>query len=119
MRNEAMCRVVRLLFGLVVLVIPASSWAGAIPSKAHENAAPAADLEKVREVIGRQEVADALAAHGLSNAEVDQRLAELSPEELRSLAANIDQVQAAGAVPNYIWILLGIFLAVSILAVIF
>jgi hypothetical protein len=119
MRKEASRPVVGVLFALFVVAMPALSWAGTIPSKAQEQAAPAPDLEKVRAVLAEQEVAEALAAHGLSHDEVEQRLAELSPEELRSLAANIDQVQAAGAVPKYIWILLGIFLAVSILAMIF
>ena len=64
-------------------------------------------------------MAQALAAHGLRPEEIEGRLAELSPEDLRSLAANVEQVQAAGNVPNYIWILLGIFLAVSILAAVF
>jgi uncharacterized protein YidB (DUF937 family) len=78
-----------------------------------------AELDKVREALAQEEVAQALAAHGLTRDEVERRLAELSPEELRALAANVDQVQAAGSVPNYIWILLAIFLAVSILAVVF
>ena len=69
-------------------------------------------------MLARQEVAQALAAHGIGREDVERRLAQLSPEDLRSVARNVDQVQAAGTVPNYIWILLGIFLAVSILAVV-
>ena len=60
----------------------------------------------------------ALAAHGLSAAEVDQRLGRLSDQDLQSLASNLDQIQAAGTVPKYIWILLAIFLAVSIIVLI-
>ena len=107
------------LLGLLALAAPGPAWAGIIPSKAEEQAPPAgpdADLAKVRDVLARQEVAKALAAHGLPSQEVEQRLAQLSAADLRSLARNVDQVQAAGTVPNYIWILLGIFLAVSILA---
>jgi hypothetical protein len=70
-------------------------------------------------VLARQEVAQALAAQGIAREDVERRLAELTPEDLRSLARNVDQVQAAGNVPNYIWILLGIFLAVSILLAVF
>lgn len=108
--------------GLLAVASPRPAWAGAIPSKAAEDkpaSAPDASLAKVRDVLARNEVAKALAAHGLSQTEVERRLVELSPEDLRPLAANVDQVQAAGSVPNYIWILLGILLAVSILAAVF
>ena len=78
-----------------------------------------ADLARVHEALANPEVAKALAAQGLSAAEVEQRLAQLSTEDVERLAANLDQVQAAGNVPQYIWILLAVFLAVSILAIIF
>lgn len=122
MRNEATRGAVVALLSFLAAASPAVSWAGAIPSKDREEAsaaAPMAELDKVREALAQEEVAQALAAHGLTRDEVERRLAELSPEELRALAANVDQVQAAGSVPNYIWILLAIFLAVSILAVVF
>ena len=67
----------------------------------------------------REEVARALAAHGFSPQDVEQRIAQLSAEEISALAANLDQIQAAGAVPNYIWILLAILMAVTILATVF
>ena len=110
-----------LLAGLsLALALPGIAAAGAIPSKAEPDApAAASDLVRVETVLARQEVAQALAAHGLRPEEVNQRLAELSPQDLRSLAAHVDQVQAAGKVPNYIWILLGILLAVTILAAVF
>jgi hypothetical protein len=95
--------------------------AGVIPSKGEEavSSTRARDLRDVKELLARDEVGKALAAHGLSAEDVDQRLDQLSDEDLTALAANIDQVQAAGNVPNYIWILLAIFLAVSILVLIF
>jgi len=77
------------------------------------------DLAEVRSLAAREDVAQALAARGLSTAEVDTRLARLSDEDLRRLAAHLDQVQAAGNVPNYIWILLGILIAVTIIATVF
>lgn len=83
------------------------------------SASRAADSARVSDVVARDEVAQALAAHGLTPQEVEKRLARLSDADLSRLAANLDQVQAAGNVPNYIWILLGIFLAVSILVMIF
>jgi hypothetical protein len=81
-------------------------------------ASRAADLERVSNAAERDEVRQALAAIGLPPSEVDARLAQLSDEDLRRLAANLDQVQAAGAVPQYIWILLAIFLALTIILMI-
>ena len=83
------------------------------------SASRAGDLAHVSDVVARDHVAQALAAHGLTAQQIEERLVRLSDDDLHRLAANLDQVQAAGNVPNYIWILLGIFLAVSILAVVF
>jgi hypothetical protein len=77
-----------------------------------------ADLAKLADAAARDGVRQALAAHGLTPAEVEDRLSRLSDADLQRLAANVDQVQAAGTVPQYIWILLGIFLAVSIIVMI-
>jgi hypothetical protein len=107
-------------FAALTLVAAPYVRAGVIPSKGEE-AVPATrahDLQNVRELLARDEVGKALAAHGLSADEVDQRLDRLSDQDLRALAANIDQIQAAGDVPKYIWILLAIFLAVSIIVLI-
>ncbi len=100
-------------------VIPLA--AGVVASRTEEapSASRARHLEDARALLAREDVAQALAAHGLSAEDVDQRLDRLSDEDLTALAANIDQVQAAGNVPKYIWILLAIFLAVSILVLIF
>jgi hypothetical protein len=89
-----------------------------IPSKA-TTASRDADLATIESFLARDEVAQALAAHGLSGDEVEQRLARLSAEDLSALAANVDQIQAAGGVPQYIWILLAILMGVMILATIF
>jgi len=104
---------------LLPAFFPTPARAGSLPSRSQERSASdaaAADRARIEGVLARQEVAVALAAHGLAPEDVERRLADLSPEDLRTLALNVDQVQAAGNVPNYIWILLGIFLAVSILA---
>jgi hypothetical protein len=82
------------------------------------SASRAGDLARVTDAAGSGEVRLALGALGLTPSEVDARLARLSDEDLRRLAGNLDQVQAAGAVPQYIWILLAIFLAVSIIVMI-
>jgi hypothetical protein len=107
-----------LAVALLAFAVPAS--ASVIASKADD--APSARrvrcLEQARELFAREEVAQALSAHGLKPADVDERLGRLSDQDLARLAANIDQVQAAGDVPKYIWILLAIFLAVSIITLI-
>jgi hypothetical protein len=98
------------------MLSPVASFAAAIPSKAEASPTRDADLAQIRDVLARQEVARALADRGLASEEVEERLARLSDEDLRALA---EQIQAAGAVPEYIWILLGVFLAVSILVMVF
>ncbi|MCG6920467.1 MAG: PA2779 family protein [Acidobacteriota bacterium] len=106
--------------GLVLIALAlasAPSMGGPIPSKAADTRD--ADLAKLESFFARDQVAQALAAQGLSTEEVEQRLARLSAEDLSALAANVDQIQAAGAVPNYIWILLAILMGVTILATVF
>jgi hypothetical protein len=96
--------------------------AGPIPSRAADSPAvdsQQADRATIEAFLAREEVAQALAAHGLSADEVEQRVAQLSAEDVSALAANLDQIQAAGDVPNYIWILLAILIGVTILATIF
>ena len=78
-----------------------------------------ADLARVSDIVARDEVARALATHGLTPEQVDERLVRLSNDDLRRLAANLDQIQAAGNVPNYIWILLGVLIAVTIIVTVF
>jgi len=111
-------RLLRSVVTLLALVcVAAPSMGGPIPSKAADTRE--ADLATVEALIARQEVAQALAANGLSGDEVKQRLARLSAEDLSALAANVDQIQSAGEVPNYIWILLAVLLGVTILATVF
>ena len=118
--NGAARRSVSLLSAAFLLGSTLPAAAERIASKAESpSASRAADLARVSDVVARDEVAQALAAHGLTPARSRSGSARLSDEDLRRLAANLDQVQAAGNVPNYIWILLGIFLAVSILVMIF
>jgi len=109
----------------VVFMLLANSstlLASPIPSKADETSAARtreADIAQVKDFLARSEVAKALGEQGLPPEAVEQRLAQLSNEDLRSLASNIEQVQAAGDVPKYIWILLAILIGVTILAAIF
>jgi hypothetical protein len=119
-------RIVATVFSL--LWIASSAFASPIPSKATAPAsaiaqdspdASRADRAAIQASLDRREVADALAAHGLSRHEVELRVAQLSPQDLSALAAHLNQIQAAGNVPNYIWILLAILIGVTIVATVF
>lgn len=115
-------RTKRLAFLCTALLMAAALPAAAerAPSRADDPAVGRLrDLAQVRSLAERDDVARALAGQGLSAGEVDARLARLSDEDLRRLAAHLDQVQAAGNVPSYVWIALAVFLVVSTLAIIF
>ncbi len=110
-----------MVLSTAMVLLPAMTASAERIASRGEDAAAArpADLAQVREALAHPEVAKALQAQGLSAGEIARRLDRLSSEDLQRLAANLDQIQAAGNVPNYVWILLAAFLAVSTLAIIF
>jgi ParB-like chromosome segregation protein Spo0J len=113
-------RLVAVLLTALVLLPALPASAERIASRGDDtDASRPAELAHVREALANAEVAKALAAQGLSAGEIEQRLTRLSAEDLQRLAANLDQIQTAGKVPEYVWILLAVFLAVSTLAIIF
>jgi hypothetical protein len=62
-------------------------------------------------------VAEELGRHGLTDAQIEERLGQLSDEDLLYLADHASQVQEGGTnPPEYIWVLLGVFLVVAIVA---
>lgn len=103
----------RSLFVLLVLVAIAAvpAFAGPMPSKTAANQSldsRAADLALIRDVTANQEVAQVLAAHGFTQEQVNQRLAQLSPQDVHQLAQNLDQLQAAGLTrQEWIWVGIG------------
>jgi hypothetical protein len=117
----------RRLRRLLTVLSIASVLAPAMPASAERvgsrgedaQASRAVDLARVRSTLAHPGVAKALAAQGLSAGEIELRLGQLSSEDIQRLAANLEQIQAAGSVPNYVWIILAVFLAVSTLAIIF
>jgi ribosomal silencing factor RsfS len=108
-----------ILLALIAL-IAVPSFAAPAPSKAVANQsldARAADIATVRDVVGNEQVAAVLAAHGFTQEQVNQRIAQLSNQDLHQLAQNLNQVQAAGLTQHQ-WILIGIgALAAIILAI--
>ena len=101
------------LFVLALLVVFAAipAFAGPVPSKTAANQSlesREADLTFVREVASNDQVAQVLAANGFTQEEVNQRLAQMSPQDLAQLANNLDQLQAAGLTrQEWIWIGIG------------
>jgi ribosomal silencing factor RsfS len=108
-----------ILLALIAL-IAVPSFAAPAPSKAVANQsldARATDIATVRDVVGNEQVAAVLAAHGFTQEQVNQRIAQLSNQDLHQLAQNLNQVQAAGLTQHQ-WILIGIgALAAIILAI--
>jgi hypothetical protein len=98
-----------LLFVFAFAALPA--MAGPIPSKTAANQSldsRDADIAMIRDVVASEQVSTALAARGFTRDEVNQRLAQLSTEDVRQLAQNLDQLQAAGLTKQeWIWIGIG------------
>jgi hypothetical protein len=97
------------VFLLAFAAIPA--FAGPVPSKTAANQSldsRAADLALVRDIAGNEEVSKVLVAHGFTQEQVNQRVAQLSSQDLHQLAQNLDQLQAAGLTKQeWIWIGIG------------
>ena len=98
-------------FFLVLAFAAIPAFAGPVPSKTAAGQSidqRAADLALVRDVATNEQVAKVLTDRGFTKEQVDQRLAQLSPQDLHQLAQNIDQVQAAGFTrQEWIWIGIG------------
>ena len=95
---------------LIVALLAVPVFASPVPSKTAANQSIAtrdADLSLVRSVVANEQVAAALAAHGLTQEQANQKIAQLSNQDLHQLAQNINQIQAAG-LTNQEWIWIGI-----------
>ena len=106
MRSSKSILIITLL--LVFAAVPA--FAITTPSKTAANQSldsRAADLALVREVAADEQIAAALAAQGITQDQVEQKLAQMSPQDLHQLAGNIDQLKAAGLTQQQ-WIYIGI-----------
>ena len=103
---------------LMVAFVAIPSFAAPIPSKTAANQSLEsrdADLALVRDVVANEQVAKALAAHGFTQQEVNQRLAQLSQQDLHQLAQNLNQIQAAGLTrQEWLWVAIGAIAALII-----
>ena len=106
-KSKSVLYVVALL--VVFAAIPA--FAGPVPSKTAVNQSLEsrdADLTLVREVAANEQVAAVLAANGFTQEEVNQRLAQMSSQDLQQLSQNLEQLQPAGLTrQEWIWIGIG------------
>lgn len=87
------------IFILLIAVTAMPAFAGVVPSKTAVNQSLAqreADLALVRDVVANEQVAAGLAQHGLTQQQVNDKVAQLSPQDLHQLAQNLNQLQAAG-----------------------
>ena len=108
---------VALVLMFAFVAIP--SFAAPVPSKTAANQSlesREADLALVRDVVASDQVARALAAHGFTQQEVNQRLGQLSQQDLHQLAQNLNQIQAAGLTrQEWLWIAIGAIAALIII----
>lgn len=102
-----------LLFMVVVLLTVAAmpAFAGPVPSKTAANQSlesRQADLTTIRSIAADEQVAAVLTANGFTQDEVNQRLEQMSPQDLQQLSQNLEQLQAAGLTrQEWIWIGIG------------
>src|SRR3982751_6293255 len=112
-----MKRTIVLLALAALIAVP--SFAAPAPSKAVANQSldsRAADIAVVRDVVANEQVAAVLASHGLNQEQVNQKIAQLSPQDLHQLAQNLDQIQAAGLTQQeWIWIGIGALAALILI----
>jgi hypothetical protein len=99
------------LLALVVLIAAIPAFAGPVPSKTAAGQsidARNADLALVRDVVANEQVATALQSYGFTPEQVNQRVAQLSQDDLTQLSQNLNQIQAAGLTKQeWIWIGIG------------
>ena len=104
---------------LLVALVAVPTFAAPVPSKTATNQSLAtrdADLALVRGIAANEQVAAALAEHGFTQEQVNQKIAQLSPQDLHQLAHNLNQLQAAGLTQQeWIWIGIGALAALILI----
>jgi hypothetical protein len=107
------------VLALVLTFAAVPLLAGPVPSKTAANQSidsRDADLALVRSVAANEQVAGALRAQGFTQDQVDQRLAQMSAQDLHQLAQNLDQLQAAGLTKQeWLWIAIGAIAALILI----
>ena len=108
-----------LVVALLIVFAAIPALAGPVPSKTAANQSldsRAADIAVVREVAANEQVSAVLTANGFTQAEVEQRLAQMSPQDLHQLSQNLEQLQPAGLTrQEWIWIGIGALAALILI----
>lgn len=106
-----MSRKVFFVVALLLIIAAIPAIAGPVPSKTAANQSldsRAADISVVTAVAANEQVSAVLTANGFTQAEVEQRLAQMSPQDLHQLSQNLEQLQPAGLTrQEWIWIGIG------------
>jgi hypothetical protein len=107
--------------GFIILLAMFTAPAQALPAPSKTAADQTltereADLAALDAVLEQGEVMGILADHGFTREEINQRLAQLSPQELGALTVQVEQLQAAGQ-PTYVWVLIAVLAVVAIVAI--
>lgn len=100
------------IFVLLSVVMPAAH-AALIGTDEVLHGTPGVEHARVSALLERAEVRDALVAWGVDPAEVQARVAALTDDEARKLAANLDQLPAAGTDPLGFLLIIFIVLLVT------
>ena len=102
------------IFFVAVLLMTLAAMpalAGPVPSKTAVNQSldsRDADLTVVRSIAANEQVSAVLSAHGFTQEQIEQRLAQMSPQDLHQLAQNLEQLQPAGLTKQeWLWIAIG------------
>ncbi|MBE0582348.1 MAG: PA2779 family protein [Desulfofustis sp.] len=115
--NVGLCWVVLIAFASLAL-IPVDSQAALIDSRfadGSELSSRADQIETVRQALQTEQVAQKLADYGLSQAEVQAKLATLSDAQLHQLASLSDDIVAGDGLGAVIAVLVIIALVILIL----
>ena len=100
-----------LVVALLIVFAAIPALAGPVPSKTAADQSldsRDADLTVIRDIAANEQVAAVLTANGFTQEEVNQRLAQMSPQDLNQLAQNLEQLQPAGLTrQEWIWIGVG------------
>ncbi|HVR41066.1 MAG TPA: PA2779 family protein, partial [Thermoanaerobaculia bacterium] len=100
-----------LIVVVLIALVAMPTFAAPVPSKTAANQSiesREADLAVVRDIASNEQVAQVLASHGFTQAQVNQRLAQMSPQDVHQLAQNLGQLQPAGLTKQeWIWVGIG------------
>jgi hypothetical protein len=111
--------ILMLALTLGLAVTPRAAVAGFLPTitQADEESK---DLETIRLALENKKVAGTLASLGYDKAEIDERLAQLTPEEISSMAGQLDEAMhpsgsAAGIVIGVVVVVLVVLGVLSLM----